>query len=757
MPMKLRPKPADLDISRNFENVNRRNIGGNGCFNAGVFIVRHKRSRNKYVEKKYSPENIIDGTGSAEFEMFVLRELPHPNIVKYMHGFIDEHSHRLPIASIYMEYCDKGNLQDLIQKLRAPLGEEAVWDLSMQLVNAVAFMQYGVRDACRKTGVPEGWIGVVHRDIKPDNVFLCSIPGSSRLRLVLGDFGQAIRQDDDGNWGRQYLCGNRNTAPPEVQRYGFEQYSYAGDVWSVGWCMSSLCIGSTDYDRVMDYRQMGGIYSRSIDRAIRCLMQVDAMNRPLMFDFAAVMPTLRDEGLAEGKHMRGRYAWVLGTMCGIIAVAKLAGSSSQSHANGHLNSNGVSYPHDPHWTHLEKQLDRSLAAIDHRGPDSHGAWFSDDGNIGLGSCRLEINGLGPGGQQPFGSSDGTIHAVVNGELYDHQRIRADMALRSRYQFKGGSDSEIVMALYEYYGLSFLSHLRGEFALCLYDANKQLLLAARDRSGTKPLFWTVDNGRLLLASEAKALLPFGWRPEWDVRSIIDKGWLTEERTIFKRLRKIRPGSYLTCLSLDHITEAQYWDHDYPDKKILETRTEEEMIEGVRSRMLDAIRIRLQADVPVGIHLSGGIDSAVIAGMAKHLLDRGEVKLGSSGSDHLRCLGIAFDKDSGFDESKVVIAQNTANFLDVDFQKTHMDEAALAANFEEATWFDEQPHFDLGFVGKHVLSKLTRDSGLKTVLSGQGSDEIFGGYDVFLQDYLREPDQAWPNNDLSEPLRLQKLQE
>ncbi|KAL8962432.1 MAG: hypothetical protein Q9193_001161 [Seirophora villosa] len=374
---------------------------------------------------------------------------------------------------------------------------------------------------------------------------------------------------------------------------------------------------------------------------------------------------------------------------------------------------------------------------------------------GLGSCRLEINGLGPGGQQPFSSSDGTIHAVVNGELYDHQQIRADMAQRSGYRFKGGSDSEIVMALYEYYGLSFLSHLRGEFALCLYDANKQLLLAARDRSGIKPLFWTIHQGRLLLASEAKALLPFGWRPEWDVRSIIDSAWLTEERTIFKGLRKIRSGSYLTCLSLNHIAEEQYWDHDYPDKEILETRTEEEMIEGVRSRMLDAVRVRLQADVPVGIHLSGGIDSAVIAGMAKHLLDNGEVKLGSSGSHHLRCLGVAFDKESGFDESH--IAQNTADFLGVDFQKAHMDEAALAANFEEAVWFDEQPHLDLGFVGKHALSKLTRDSGLKTVLTGQGSDEIFGGYDVFLQDYLREADHAWPNNDLSEHLRLQKLQE
>ncbi|KAI4123940.1 MAG: hypothetical protein LQ338_005051 [Usnochroma carphineum] len=453
-------------------------------------------------------------------------------------------------------------------------------------------------------------------------------------------------------------------------------------------------------------------------------------------------------------------------MCGITVVAHLAGRSkaNKSAINGAAAgpkskkrklSNGVFGPNGPYSTSIEDQLDSSLDAIKHRGPDSHGTWISHDGHVGLGSCRLEINGLGPGGQQPFSNSDGTIHAVVNGELYDHHRIRDEMTKLCGYKFKGGSDSEIVMALYEYYGVSFLSELRGEFALCLYDAKKQLLLAARDRSGIKPLFWTVHEGKLLLASEAKALIPFGWRPKWDVRSIIDKGWLTEERTIFKGLRKIRPGCYLTCLSFDHIAEGQYWDHDYPDKNIQENRTEEEMIEGVRAKMLNAVRIRLQADVPVGVHLSGGIDSAVIAGMAKHLLDKGDVKLGNNGSHHLSCLGIAFDKSSGYDES--TIAQNTADFLGVDFQKTHMDEAALAANFEEAVWFDEQPHFDLGFVGKHALSKLTRDSGLKTVISGQGSDEIFGGYDVYLHDYLREPDKAWPNNNLSEPKRLHKLQD
>ncbi|KAL9577791.1 MAG: hypothetical protein Q9212_006142 [Teloschistes hypoglaucus] len=454
-------------------------------------------------------------------------------------------------------------------------------------------------------------------------------------------------------------------------------------------------------------------------------------------------------------------------MCGITAAITLAGRSGYSRTrttsatNGGLDadrgstrrtlSNGRSSQPS---AHLKGQLASSLDAIKHRGPDSYGTWTSPDGNIGLGSCRLEINGLGPGGDQPFTNADETIHAVVNGELYDHQRIRNDMVQLSGFKFRGGSDSEIVVALYEYYGLSFLSKLRGEFALCLYDSKKQLFLAARDRSGVKPLFWTIHDGRLLLASEAKALRPFGWLPEWDVRSIVDLGWFTEERTIFKGLRKIRPGHYITCLSLDHISEGQYWDHDYPDKDILETRSEAEMIEGVRERLLDAVRVRLQADVPVGIHLSGGIDSSVIAGMAKHLLDKGEVKLGNDGTHRLRCLGVAFDKNSGFDES--VIAERTANFLGVDFQKAQMNEAELAANFEEAVWFDEQPHFELGFVGKHALSKLTRDSGIKTIISGQGSDEIFGGYDVFLGDYLREPDKAWPEETFDDSKRLEKFQ-
>jgi len=158
----------------------------------------------------------------------------------------------------------------------------------------------------------------------------------------------------------------------------------------------------------------------------------------------------------------------------------------------------------------------------------------------LGHVRLAINDLSPDGAQPFHSTDGSVHAVVNGELYDHESIRKDLIEKTGYKFKGRSDCEIVIALYKYYGLSFLSKLRGEFALCLYDAKTQFFVAARDRYGIKPLFWTIVDGRLLVAAEAKAFLPLGWKPEWDVKSLMDAGWNHDERTLFKGVAKVGLG-------------------------------------------------------------------------------------------------------------------------------------------------------------------------------------------------------------------------
>lgn len=156
----------------------------------------------------------------------------------------------------------------------------------------------------------------------------------------------------------------------------------------------------------------------------------------------------------------------------------------------------------------------------------------------MGHNRLAINDLSPDGEQPFHDTENTVHAVVNGELYDHERIREDLVRESGYKFKGHSDSEIVIALYKHYGVSFLRHLRGEFALCLYDSRTHFFMAARDRYGIKPLHWTVVDGRLLIAAEAKAFLPLGWKPEWDVKSLLDGGWNHDQRTLFDGVHKVR---------------------------------------------------------------------------------------------------------------------------------------------------------------------------------------------------------------------------
>ena len=136
--------------------------------------------------------------------------------------------------------------------------------------------------------------------------------------------------------------------------------------------------------------------------------------------------------------------------------------------------------------------------------------------------------------------------MVNGEIYNHEELRADILQKTNYEFRGTSDCECVIALYEHYGLAFLSMLNGEYAFCIYDSNRQVIIAARDRTGVKPLFWTIVDQRLLIVSEAKALLPFGWKPTWDVRSLRDAGWNTEERTIFQGVSKVRNISPITTI-------------------------------------------------------------------------------------------------------------------------------------------------------------------------------------------------------------------
>ncbi|KAL8655122.1 MAG: hypothetical protein Q9226_003171 [Calogaya cf. arnoldii] len=201
-PPPQREPPSKVEFSHKFVLANTRNIGGDGCFNAGVFVVKRKSTGETMVEKRYKVQEIRFGT--AAFEMHVLRKYKHPDIVEYMAAFIDEKTHREPVASLYMEHCDRGNVEDLTKEYaarRTPLPERVIWHIFMQLVNAVAFLQYGIEDACFHPQPPNpNWVAVLHRDIKPDNVFLCSRPNGRLPRVVLGDFGQGYKLNDNGRW-----------------------------------------------------------------------------------------------------------------------------------------------------------------------------------------------------------------------------------------------------------------------------------------------------------------------------------------------------------------------------------------------------------------------------------------------------------------------------------------------------------------------------------------------------------------------------
>jgi asparagine synthase (glutamine-hydrolysing) len=265
-------------------------------------------------------------------------------------------------------------------------------------------------------------------------------------------------------------------------------------------------------------------------------------------------------------------------------------NANRAHTDGHTNShtnraytNGQPKP-DPN---LHQKLHNSLDKIAHRGPDARGVWISDDGLVGLstphlplaansntppglGHNRLAINDLSPDGDQPIHSDDDTIHAVVNGEIYDYDRLRAELTSLHGYQFRGHSDSELVVALYKSYGAPrFLDYLRGEFALVVHDERTGSIVAARDRFGIKPLFWTVigegDDKRLLLAAEAKAFLALDWEAEWDVGSLVESGWASNDnRTLFKGVRKVMPGYWMGVTADGVIEHHRYFDIDYKDK-------------------------------------------------------------------------------------------------------------------------------------------------------------------------------------------------
>jgi asparagine synthase (glutamine-hydrolysing) len=367
----------------------------------------------------------------------------------------------------------------------------------------------------------------------------------------------------------------------------------------------------------------------------------------------------------------------------------------------------------------------AMAAIQHhRGPDGFG-WKAMEG-IGFSHARLSIIDLHQErGRQPFVSDDARLMLTKNGEFYDYQHIRADLTARGA-RFRTKSDSELVMHLYPRGGLEkALPHLRGEFAFGLFDREEDTLYLVRDRFGIKPLYWTEIDGGLVFGSELKVLFAHPQvAGEFDSAGLYHQLMQTivPGSTAFKGIHQVKPGHVLTVRRRDgrlHITEHCYWDMPFPEEGAREESvTESACIEGVREGLIQAVQLRLEADVPVGCYLSGGIDSCSIVGIAA-----------ASTQGSVRTFTIGFD-NTDYDETP--IAREMAEAVGAEQEILHLDATHLYDHFEETLWHTERTIYNTLGVAKLLMSRRVNETGYKVVLTGEGSDEIFGGYPAFRRD-------------------------
>ncbi|MEO6013991.1 MAG: asparagine synthase (glutamine-hydrolyzing) [Devosia sp.] len=368
----------------------------------------------------------------------------------------------------------------------------------------------------------------------------------------------------------------------------------------------------------------------------------------------------------------------------------------------------------------EHLLLRMTDALSHRGPDATGTHA--EGAIGLGHRRLSIVGLDDG-QQPMLSDDGNFVLSFNGEIFNYIELRADLVARG-HRFRTGSDTEILLRLLELEGEAALPKLNGDFAFALYDKRARRLMLARDRMGVRPLFYTWRNGTIVFASEVKALLTYpGVSAEMDVEALdqIFTLWAPiAPRTTFKTIFELPPAHVMTIQNGSASSRA-WWVLDFPDMGGSDPRGDDAVADELLALLDDATRIRLRADVPVGSYLSGGLDSSLVSALAaRHVGDR------------LRTFSVTFDSaehdESGF-QTEMVRALGTEHTSIC----TSGDD--IAAIFPDVIRATERPILRTAPAPLQRLSAHVRDAGYKVVLTGEGSDEIFAGYDIFREAKVR----------------------
>ncbi len=369
--------------------------------------------------------------------------------------------------------------------------------------------------------------------------------------------------------------------------------------------------------------------------------------------------------------------------------------------------------------HEANALLKSMAdTLAHRGPDAEGIFTGND--IGLAHRRLAIVGLSDG-HQPMHSADGDLCLCYNGEIFNHLELRADLENKG-HRFRTGSDTEVILHLYDEMGPACVELLNGDFAFALWDRRLHRLMLARDRMGVRPLYHTRHEGRFYFASEVKGLLEIqGIEAKLDPIALdqIFTFWAPlAPRTAFEGIEEL-PPAHIMLVEEGRVEVRPYWRLEFGLGA--HTAPNGEDTEEVRALLSDATRIRLRADVEVGTYLSGGLDSALITTLAAPLAPAG-----------LRSFGIGFN-DEEYDETPFQSIMASRLGIRHEHLVCGQDEIALA--FADTIYHTEQPVLRTAPAPLYLLSRFARSKGIKAVLSGEGADEIFAGYDIFREARIR----------------------
>lgn len=415
-------------------------------------------------------------------------------------------------------------------------------------------------------------------------------------------------------------------------------------------------------------------------------------------------------------------------MCGICGVVQVGG--------------------EPREVVSEDVLDHMTDSMAHRGPNDRGTYIAP--GVALGVRRLSIVDV-EGGHQPFANEDGTVIAIQNGELYNHDVLRRELR-RDGHLLRSRCDTEVLPHLYERWGERLAERLHGKFGLAVWDARRRRVVLARDRLGVKPVYWAHVGDRVVFASELKCMLASGLiEPEVDVEAIdlfMTLGYVPGPRTLVAGVRKLEPGNVLV-LDADGPRLVRYWEYPAPTWESQPTRTLDEHADELLELLRSAVRDRLMSDVPIGAMLSGGLDSSLVVAL-----------MTSESQAAVETFAVGFEEDAS---NELADAREIARLFGCRHHEVALSVNRDAVDADRLVWSMDEPVVDLSALGFDALSGVAAEH-VTVALSGQGADELFGGYTkhraaAAVQTFAWLPDIAkralvrapWPNKRVTRAAR------